>query len=291
MAAMASFFIIFIFFFRCLLLSCSSSDPLIPAVVTVPAATTTTPFPFQNPNNAGPITNPVTTPPASTNPPLSPAVSAPPAATNPTGGQTWCVARPGLPDSSLQPALDYACGQVDCKEIQQNGRCFNPSTVQSHASFAFNAYYQKNPSPGSCDFGGTATITTVNPSFDSCVYLTTSGSTSSPSPVPQMPPPPTTSSVPVPVPIPTPTTAVPTPIMSPTTTTSSPLPGGVPGTGTFPPVFPNMTNPTIPIITPTGQIPGISPASTSTSTLLQPVLGPVFLMVSSICFGTLILKV
>ena len=82
------------------------------------------------------------------------------------GGGTWCVASPSASTSALQVALDYACGYsgVDCSAIQTGGSCFSPDTIHDHASFAFNSYYQKNPLPTSCDFGGTATITTTDPS-------------------------------------------------------------------------------------------------------------------------------
>lgn len=82
------------------------------------------------------------------------------------GGGTWCVASQSASTSALQVALDYACGYsgVDCSAIQTGGSCFNPDTIHDHASYAFNSYYQKNPLPTSCDFGGTATITTTDPS-------------------------------------------------------------------------------------------------------------------------------
>ena len=81
------------------------------------------------------------------------------------GGGTWCVASQSASPTALQVALDYACGYgADCSPIQQGGSCFNPDTVHDHASYAFNSYYQKNPAPTSCDFGGTATITNTDPS-------------------------------------------------------------------------------------------------------------------------------
>ncbi|GJN15330.1 hypothetical protein PR202_gb02231 [Eleusine coracana subsp. coracana] len=92
------------------------------------------------------------------------------------GGGSWCVASPSASPTALQVALDYACGQggADCSAIQQGGSCFNPDTVRDHASFAFNSYYQKNPVQTSCDFGGTAILTTTNPSISTCQYPGTS---------------------------------------------------------------------------------------------------------------------
>lgn len=149
--------------------------PPAPGIVTVPATTPSAQTPPPNPVSsplAVPSTNPNPGVPALTNPVTTPTTnpaSTPPAATNAPAavpGQSWCVARSGLPEITLQSALDYACGigGADCSAIQQSGSCYNPNSLQNHASFAFNSYYQKNPVPTSCDFGGTATITTTNPS-------------------------------------------------------------------------------------------------------------------------------
>ncbi|XP_020266283.1 major pollen allergen Ole e 10, partial [Asparagus officinalis] len=129
-----------------------------------------------------PAYNPLTTP---TNPTLT---ITPPTDLNPnpypaTGnsGQSWCAASQSASETALQVGLDYACGYggADCSEIQQGGSCFNPDTVRDHASYAFNSYYQKNPSQTSCDFGGTAIITNTDPSSSTCQYpsLSTSSST------------------------------------------------------------------------------------------------------------------
>ncbi|KAJ8485869.1 hypothetical protein OPV22_018354 [Ensete ventricosum] len=78
----------------------------------------------------------------------------------------------------MEVALDYACGYggADCSAIQQGGSCYNPDTVHDHASYAFNDYYQRNPIPTSCDFGGTAVFTNVDPSTSTCRYPSTSTS-------------------------------------------------------------------------------------------------------------------
>lgn len=178
-----------------------------PGIVTVPGAnpggvspvpTTTTPV--TNPvNPPAPVTNPVTTP--STNPggqptvnpvttpttnpggqPTGNPVTTPSVGNAPVGrGQSWCIAKNGASQAALQSALDYACGigGADCVTIQQGSSCYEPATLQNHASYAFNSYYQKNPVPTSCDFGGAATVTTTNPSTGSCVYPSSSSSSSS----------------------------------------------------------------------------------------------------------------
>ncbi|KHN14216.1 Glucan endo-1,3-beta-glucosidase 1 [Glycine soja] len=147
--------------------------------VTVPSTTPVVPLPPTNPAN--PVTNPVASypPPSSGSVPVTSALPPPPStnAQAMPGGQSWCVAKTGVPQASLQSALDYACGMsgVDCSQIQQGASCYNPNSLQNHASFAFNSYYQKNPAPTSCDFGGTANIVNTNPSSGSCIYPSSSG--------------------------------------------------------------------------------------------------------------------
>lgn len=82
-------------------------------------------------------------------------------------GTTWCVALAGVPQDDLQDALDWACGlgMADCGPVQPGGLCFDPDTLLSHASYAFNSYYQQNGNSDiACNFGGTATVTRNNPS-------------------------------------------------------------------------------------------------------------------------------
>ncbi|XWS47431.1 hypothetical protein CRYUN_Cryun14cG0151600 [Craigia yunnanensis] len=84
----------------------------------------------------------------------------------------WCVAKPTVPDSIIQEAMDYACGSgADCKSIQPNEACFQPNTLIAHASFAFNSFWQNTKGRGgTCDFGGTAMLVTIDPSFDKCQF-------------------------------------------------------------------------------------------------------------------------
>ncbi|KAH9610412.1 hypothetical protein KSS87_010985 [Heliosperma pusillum] len=128
---------------------------------TIPTTTTPSITPVTNPTTTYPNTNPTT------NPNPVPATQTPV-----TPGQTWCVAQAGAAESSLQSALDYACGigGADCSTIQQGATCYNPNTLQNHASYAFNSYFQKNPVSTSCVFGGAAMLVNTNPSSGSCIY-------------------------------------------------------------------------------------------------------------------------
>ncbi|XP_022734227.1 PLASMODESMATA CALLOSE-BINDING PROTEIN 3-like [Durio zibethinus] len=87
-------------------------------------------------------------------------------------GTSWCVVRSDASNQALQTALDYACGTgADCSPLQSSGLCFLPNTIQAHAAYAFNSYYQRRAmAPGSCDFAGTATVAKTDPSYGSCVY-------------------------------------------------------------------------------------------------------------------------
>jgi hypothetical protein len=82
-------------------------------------------------------------------------------------GMTWCVARPGASQEDLQNALDWACGAggADCSPLQPGGRCYQPDTVLTHASYAFNIFYQQNGNSDiACNFGGTGAIVKRDPS-------------------------------------------------------------------------------------------------------------------------------
>ncbi|XP_008681581.1 uncharacterized protein [Zea mays] len=164
------------------------ANPVAAPTTTMPGTVTN---PATTPSQFPPVTNPVTTypyPQQGGMPGTTPEVYQPPATTTPgtaqqsapsvTGqGQAWCVAKSGLMDAALQDGIDYACGAggADCSAIQPMGTCYNPNTLQAHASYAFNSYFQRNPSATSCDFGGAGMLVNVNPSSGTCVYQTSAG--------------------------------------------------------------------------------------------------------------------
>ncbi|XP_062183413.1 glucan endo-1,3-beta-glucosidase-like [Phragmites australis] len=91
---------------------------------------------------------------------------------SPSGGGKWCVVKAGANATDLQNNINYACGYIDCKPIQSGGACFDPNNVQSHASYVMNAYYQaKGRHDYDCDFKGTGVVTSNNPSYGSCKYV------------------------------------------------------------------------------------------------------------------------
>ncbi|KAL6224097.1 hypothetical protein ACLB2K_002953 [Fragaria x ananassa] len=95
--------------------------------------------------------------------------------TSSNGTTTWCIASSKASEADLQNALDWACGSgnVDCTPIQPSQPCFEPDNTVSHASYAFNVYYQQNGATDiACSFGGSGIKVDKNPSYDSCLYMT-----------------------------------------------------------------------------------------------------------------------
>ncbi|KAK8642017.1 hypothetical protein V6N13_011380 [Hibiscus sabdariffa] len=142
----------------------------------VPIVNPTTPGTTPNPTSPStePITNPTTPVTTPTAPVTTPTTQTPTPTTS--AGGSWCIANQGASPTALQVALDYACGYggADCSAIQPGGSCYEPNTIQDHASFAFNDYYQKHPAPTSCVFGGTAQLTNTDPSKGNCHYAASS---------------------------------------------------------------------------------------------------------------------
>ncbi|KAL5556807.1 hypothetical protein UlMin_039043 [Ulmus minor] len=106
-------------------------------------------------------------------PPCNPNFQGAPTPQIGTGHKLWCVAKPNVPEETLQEAMDYACGSgADCEEIKTSGNCYKPDTVVAHASYAFNSYWQKNKrNGGTCSFGGTAMLINHDPSFLHCRFV------------------------------------------------------------------------------------------------------------------------
>ncbi|XP_057957528.1 glucan endo-1,3-beta-glucosidase 1 [Malania oleifera] len=107
-------------------------------------------------------------------PPCNPFAAAAPVPMTKVEEGLWCVAKPSVPAETLQEAMDFACGEggADCKEIRPHGSCYNPDSLVSHASYAFNSYWQKNKrNGGTCNFGGTAMMITSDPSSVHCRFI------------------------------------------------------------------------------------------------------------------------
>ncbi|KAI4343952.1 hypothetical protein L6164_011239 [Bauhinia variegata] len=100
------------------------------------------------------------------------------ALTGSSSAANWCVCKDGG-DAILQKTLDYACGAgADCNPLRQNAACFQPNTVRAHCNYAVNSYFQKKgQAENSCNFAGTATIVTSDPSTSGCVYPSSASTT------------------------------------------------------------------------------------------------------------------
>ncbi|MCL7044241.1 hypothetical protein MKW94_009600 [Papaver nudicaule] len=85
---------------------------------------------------------------------------------------TYCVVKSfGTDQNVVLAALNWVCARVDCSPLSQGGHCYNPDTVSAHASYAFNEYYHLSGMlTGTCDFNGTAMVTTTNPSHGTCTF-------------------------------------------------------------------------------------------------------------------------
>ncbi|CAL0304890.1 unnamed protein product [Lupinus luteus] len=225
-----------------------NTSPTNPTTPTIPYTNPTTPTgPYTNPTTpTGPYTNPATP----TNPYTTPTTAPPGPNANPTAPTTpttastsgqWCIASQSASEKALKVAIDYACGYggADCSALQPGGSCYNPNTIRDHASYAFNDYYQKNPAPTSCAFGGTATLTNKDPSNGNCHYASSKTTSLSPPTYVSPPKPPTPPSTMTPTPPATMTPSAPT-TMIPTTPPGMTIPGGASVDGSGPALSPNI---------------------------------------------------
>ncbi|XP_037409357.1 PLASMODESMATA CALLOSE-BINDING PROTEIN 3-like [Triticum dicoccoides] len=101
----------------------------------------------------------------------------------------WCVCRSDVNETVLQETLDYACGQgADCAPVGMVGSSHSPDSLAAHCSYAINSYYQWNSKTkgATCNFGGTATLSSADPSSGTCKYPATASAagTSTPTPSP-----------------------------------------------------------------------------------------------------------
>ncbi|XP_047333334.1 PLASMODESMATA CALLOSE-BINDING PROTEIN 2-like [Impatiens glandulifera] len=96
---------------------------------------------------------------------------------------TWCICKDGISDNVLQKTLDYACGNgADCNPIHPTGTCYGPNTLKAHCNYAVNSFFQKKgQAQGTCDFTGTATVITSDPSTTGCSYPSSATSGTTPS--------------------------------------------------------------------------------------------------------------
>ncbi|KAI5068165.1 hypothetical protein GOP47_0016510, partial [Adiantum capillus-veneris] len=104
--------------------------------------------------------------PPSISPPPPSAPTSPPLTPTPTSDNQWCIAKEMSDNKSLQESLDYVCNfdAKFCSLIQNGQPCFEPNTLNAHASFAMNSYWQANKANGgNCDFGGIGQVTYTNP--------------------------------------------------------------------------------------------------------------------------------
>ncbi|XP_062076619.1 glucan endo-1,3-beta-glucosidase 4-like [Humulus lupulus] len=91
----------------------------------------------------------------------------------------FCVAKSDADSDKLQDGLNWACGQgrANCSAIQSGRPCYFPNTLENHASYAYNDYYQRMQSAGgTCDFDGTAATSSVDPSYGNCIFSGSSNS-------------------------------------------------------------------------------------------------------------------
>ncbi|WCJ42904.1 O-Glycosyl hydrolases family 17 protein [Euphorbia peplus] len=85
----------------------------------------------------------------------------------------WCVMAPDA--STTNPKMDeslaYACDFADCTSTLDNGSSCGSVDAKMNASYIFNMYYQTiSHAKGSCNFNNLATLTTKDPSQDSCKF-------------------------------------------------------------------------------------------------------------------------
>ncbi|CAA2960459.1 glucan endo-1,3-beta-glucosidase 13 [Olea europaea subsp. europaea] len=99
---------------------------------------------------------------------------------NTSSNGTWCIASSTASEDDIKKGLDWACGSrnVDRSAIQLSQPCFEPDSLASHASFAFNRLNHCTEALLEQEylrlyiFGGAGVRTNKNPSYENCLYMT-----------------------------------------------------------------------------------------------------------------------
>ncbi|ONM59030.1 hypothetical protein Zm00014a_010623 [Zea mays] len=94
----------------------------------------------------------------------------------------FCVANSSASHSALKHSLDWACGpgSANCSAVQPGQPCYASDDIVAVASYAFNDYYHRTQSSGgTCNFNGTAMITSTDPSHGSCIFSGSAGANGS----------------------------------------------------------------------------------------------------------------
>ncbi|XP_023512981.1 glucan endo-1,3-beta-glucosidase 9 [Cucurbita pepo subsp. pepo] len=82
----------------------------------------------------------------------------------------WCVLNNNKDLSNASASALEACSVADCTALVPGASC-SDIVWPGNISYAFNSYYQQNDQRAdSCDFGGLALITTVDPSNSNCRF-------------------------------------------------------------------------------------------------------------------------
>ncbi|CAA7055848.1 unnamed protein product [Microthlaspi erraticum] len=88
----------------------------------------------------------------------------------PTTYRTWCTCNQYSSLAKLRWEVSWACKNgADCSPIEKGGRYQNLNFTDQ-ATYAFNDYYQKDPTQRVCYFNGAAGITNEDPSTPTCQF-------------------------------------------------------------------------------------------------------------------------
>eukprot|EP01125_Pyxidicula_operculata_P008480 TRINITY_DN2842_c0_g1_i1.p1 TRINITY_DN2842_c0_g1~~TRINITY_DN2842_c0_g1_i1.p1 ORF type:complete len:179 (-),score=6.14 TRINITY_DN2842_c0_g1_i1:62-598(-) len=78
------------------------------------------------------------------------------------GDNCRCVFKQGASLDLKLAALEYLCGVMDCSPISPNGLFYYPDTIEAHAAWAINVWFQKYRTSASCNFKNSAEVLCQN---------------------------------------------------------------------------------------------------------------------------------